>query len=138
MFDTHIIFADEKPLCVGLMLLLFKSEETNLSVLLKILSVNYRVHLVPVDVFILFISASNMSRLGNVYPQQNCARCSLCGGVLNQPILYWLTRNLTTYFFFMWCDSWHTGLCLPSLGKFIVFTLGTTVCLSALLNGWQM
>lgn len=103
--------------------------------LLKTLSVNYRVHLLPMDVVIFFIPANNMSMLGTVYPQQNFVRCSLCGEVLNQSILYWLTLSLTTYFFFMWCDSWHMSLCLPGLGKLILFTLCTAVCLSALLNG---
>lgn len=67
---------------------LSQKKETNLSVLLKILSVNYRVHLLPVDVLIFFIPANSMSMLGNVYPPQNVARCSLCGEVLNQPISY--------------------------------------------------
>lgn len=65
-----------------------QKKETNLSVLLKMLSVNYRVHLLPVDVLIFFIPANSMSMLGNVCPQQNFAGCSLCGEVLNQPILY--------------------------------------------------
>lgn len=67
---------------------LSQKKETNLSVLLKILSVNYRVHSLPVDVLIFFIPANDMSMLGNVYPPQNTARCSLCGEVLNQPISY--------------------------------------------------
>lgn len=108
---------------------LSQKKQTNLSVLLKILSVNYRVRLLPADILIFFIPAYNMSMLGNVYPQQNFARCSPCGEVLNQPILYWLRLSLTTYFFFMWCDSWHMSLCLPSLRKFILFTLCAAVCL---------
>lgn len=124
VFDSHI-FTDEKLLCAGVLLLPFKTEERNkpVSVLLKMLSVNYRVHLLPVDVLIFFIPANSMSMLGNVCPQQNFAGCSLCGEVLNQPIFYWLTLSLTTYFFLMWCDSWHMNLGLPTLGKFIVFIL---------------
>lgn len=139
LFNTFVIWAEHSLIAECLILTssqmtnhcvlghhcshLRQREETNLSVLLKMLSVNYRVHLLQVDVLIFFIPANSMSMLGSVCPQQNFAGCSLCGEVLNQLILYWLTLSLTTYFFLMWCDSWHTNLCLPTLGKFIVFIL---------------
>lgn len=100
---------------------LSQKKEANLPVLLKFLSSNYRVRLLPVGVLIFFFPVNHTSMLGNVYHQQSFARCSLYGEVLNQPILYWLRLSLTIYFYFKWCDSCHRSLCLPSWGGFLFF-----------------
>lgn len=68
IFDSHIFFANQKSLYVGLMLLPCKSKETNLSALLKILSVNYRVHLLPVDILIFFYSCQQYEYAGKCLP----------------------------------------------------------------------
>lgn len=105
------------------MLLLFKSEERSKSACAHdIYFYKLQGSLVAdecVNVFF-FFPVNYIDILGKVYLQQSFARCSICGEVLNQCILYRLRLSLTTYFYFMWCVSLH---CLPSLGKIILFSV---------------
>lgn len=104
------------------MLLLFNSEEWSKSACAHdIYFYKLQGSLVADEcVNVFFFPVNYIDILGKVYLQQSFARCSICGEVLNQCILYRLRLSLTTYFYFMWCDSLH---CLPSLGKIILFSV---------------
>lgn len=110
-------------------------KEANLPVLTTFISTNYRVHLLLMSM-LFFFPVNYICILGKVYLQQSFARCSICGEVLNQCILYRLRLSLSTYFYFMWCDSLQPSL-LPHFGKDYYFFC-SSICLSALLKSWHM